>query len=127
MSSRVRMCFVVAVAATSLLTAGATEASPVTDTFMGSVDAGGTISQSFKINVGDLSVPISARLDWTDHHRRPQPVPDRPGIDGRRRPGDFQDQQAGDAQLHAHGDRHPHPAGEGRLGRIAVHAVGHLR
>lgn len=37
-----------------------------TDTFTGSVDAGGVSSQVFSISVGDLSVPISATLDWTD-------------------------------------------------------------
>jgi DNA-binding beta-propeller fold protein YncE len=36
-----------------------------TQTFNGSVSAGGTVSQRFKIDVTDTSLPITASLDWT--------------------------------------------------------------
>jgi DNA-binding beta-propeller fold protein YncE len=64
---RVRLLLTVIAAAAvgSVLMAGSTEASSTTDTFTGSVSATGTISQSFKINGGDLSVPIHASVDWT--------------------------------------------------------------
>jgi DNA-binding beta-propeller fold protein YncE len=35
-----------------------------TQTFTGSVSAGGTVSQKYTINVTDTSVPITASLDW---------------------------------------------------------------
>ncbi|MDT5230226.1 MAG: tripartite motif-containing protein 71 [Mycobacterium sp.] len=62
---RVLLTVIAAAAVGSVLMAGSTEASSTTDTFTGSVSATGTISQSFKINVGDLSVPIQASVDWT--------------------------------------------------------------
>ncbi len=52
----------IAIGALSSASAGAAQ---VTTNFAGSVDAAGTASQTYSINVNDLSVPIQATLDWT--------------------------------------------------------------
>ena len=48
-----------------LVSSSSSPAATVTDHLTGSVDAAGTVSKSFSINVTDLSVPIQASLDWT--------------------------------------------------------------
>jgi tripartite motif-containing protein 71 len=54
----------VALAIGALSTASA-GAAPVTNTFAGTVSSTGTVSQTFSINVSDITVPIHASLDWT--------------------------------------------------------------
>jgi tripartite motif-containing protein 71 len=51
--------------AITFVASSSSPAATVTDQFTGSVDAAGTISKSFSINVTDISVPIQASLDWT--------------------------------------------------------------
>src|SRR5262249_12559645 len=51
--------------AIAALTSASAGAAPVTTNFAGTVSSTGTASQSFLINVTDISVPIQATLDWT--------------------------------------------------------------
>ena len=51
--------------AITFVSSSSSPAATVTDQFTGNVDAAGTVSKSFTINVTDLSVPIQASLDWT--------------------------------------------------------------
>src|SRR5262245_55886038 len=63
--SRAKMLgFAVLVAAFALVPAAAS-ASTASETDTGHVDAAGTISQTWSINVSDTSVPIQASLTWT--------------------------------------------------------------
>jgi sugar lactone lactonase YvrE len=57
---------VVLAAALLAVSASGAAAGTVTDTFTGTVDVNGTSALVFTINVGDLSVPIQANLDWTN-------------------------------------------------------------
>src|SRR5437016_4863193 len=52
----------VAIGALSSASAGAAS---VTTNFAGSVSSTGIVSQTYSINVTDVSVPIQASLDWT--------------------------------------------------------------
>src|SRR5436305_2373954 len=49
----------------ALIPAASTVAATVTDNDTGHVDAAGTVSQTFNLNVTDLSVPIQVSLSWT--------------------------------------------------------------
>ena len=53
-------------AALALVPVATSSAAPVTDNLTGHVDAAGTVSQTFTLNVSDLSVPIQASLDLDD-------------------------------------------------------------
>jgi sugar lactone lactonase YvrE len=48
-----------------LASSSSSPAATVTDSLTGSVDAAGTVSKTFLLNVTDTSVPIQASLDWT--------------------------------------------------------------
>ncbi len=45
--------------------AASSRAATTSDTFTGTVSAGGAVSKTFTIDVTDLTVPIQASLDWT--------------------------------------------------------------
>ena len=51
--------------AIALIPVASSSAAPVTDNLSGHVDAAGTVSKTFNLNVSDLSVPIQASLTWS--------------------------------------------------------------
>ena len=49
----------------ALVPVASSSAASVTDPLAGHVDAAGTVSKTFTLNVSDLSVPIQASITWT--------------------------------------------------------------
>jgi len=49
----------------ALVSVASSSAAPVTDVLSGHLDAAGTVSKTFTLNVSDTSVPIHASITWT--------------------------------------------------------------